>query len=327
MTDGVLVGVDLGGTNIRAAVATDHAQHESLVDHRTPAEEGPDRVLDAVAAAVRAAAGQRPVRGLAIGIPGPLDPLRGIVFAAPHLRGWTDVPAAEMLSQRLGCPVAIHNDASLAGYAEWAAGAGRGSRHFVFMTVSTGVGGCIVIDGELLAGAAGTAGEVGHVPIDPDDPPCGQGHAGCLEGSASGTAIAQRAIAALAAGEASSLHDLPTNALDAAAVQRAAESGDALSLRLFADAGRVLGRAIGGLINTLSPEVIVIGGGMIKAGDILFAPLRAAVLEMGFAVPVRACRIVTAGLGTDAGLVGAVAWAQRTFGDGDKTASAARPGF
>jgi glucokinase len=173
------------------------------------------------------------------------------------------------------------------------------------------VGGGLVLDGELYTGWAGTAGELGHVPIDSEGRACHQGHPGCLEGVASGTAIAERARAALAAGEPSRLSVVEV--LDARAVQEAAEVGDRLATRLFDEAGRALGRAIGGYVNILSPEVVAIGGGLIGAGDLLFTPLHAAIPEIAFAVPLSRCRVVTAALGTDAGLVGATAWATRFF--------------
>jgi glucokinase len=269
-------------------------------------------VLDAVAAAVREAAGAVQVAGVAIGIPGPLDPVTGVVHAAPNLSGWHEVPAGTELTKRLGCPVAVHNDASLAGYAEWIAGAGKGSTHFIFITASTGIGGGLVLDGELYSGL-GSAGEVGHTPVGPDSPPCAQGHPGCLEGTASGTAIAAAARQAVAAGATSSLASLDPSSIDARAVEEAGVAGDALAVQLYAVAGRALGRAIGGLINLLNPEVVAIGGGLINAGDLLFQPLRAAVPEIAFEVQRTQCRIVTAQLGTDAGLVGAAAWAARTF--------------
>jgi len=241
-----------------------------------------------------------------------VDARTGLVYAAPNLHGWEGIEAGRLLADRLGCRVAVQNDANLAAFAEWTAGAGRGTRDFVFLTVSTGVGGGLILDGELVTGAAGTAGELGRVPADLDGPPCGQGHAGCLEGIASGTAIADRARAALAAGERSRLAAVG-DSLDARDVQAAAEAGDALAGRLFDEAGRALGRAIGGIVNVLSPEVVAIGGGLLGAGELLFTPLRAAIGEIAFAVPLRRCRVVPAALGTDAGLVGATAWAVRRF--------------
>ncbi len=310
---GTLVGVDLGGTSIRAAVATGDVTHGEPVHRDTPSREGPAAVLDAVAECARQAAGGAPIDGLAIGIPGPLDPHAGVVHDTPNMAGWNEVPAAKMLSDRVGCPVVICHDAAAAGYAELKAGAGRGALHLLFITVSTGIGGALFINGDLYDGATGSAGEVGHTPISDNGPPCGQGHPGCLEGMSSGTAIATRAHAELAAGAVSSLRGMDPALIDARAINAAATDGDELSLRLFNDAGHALGRAIGGFINVLAPDAIVIGGGLIHAGDLLLAPARHAVTQIAFAIPASRCKIVTAALGTDAGLIGAVAWAVRSF--------------
>ncbi|TMC49524.1 MAG: ROK family protein [Chloroflexi bacterium] len=318
---GALVGVDLGGTLIRAAVATGATTHGPLVRHPTPATGGPEAVLDAVAAAVREATGGETPGGVAIGIPGPLDPATGMVYTAPNLAGWHDVAAGGMLRERVGSDIAVQNDARLAGFAEWTAGAGRGTRHFIFMTASTGIGGGLVIGGELHAGTAGTAGELGHMIADPNGPGCTQGHRGCLEGIASGTGMVHRARLLLEGGATSSLSAVPADGLDARAIEDHANAGDALARQLFDDAGRALGLAIGGLINELSPEVVAIGGGLSQAGDLLFAPLLAAVPDMAFAVPLSRCRIVPAQLGTDAGMVGAIAWAGRCFGPPPTAAS------
>jgi glucokinase len=308
-----LIGVDLGGTSIRAAVATGEVTHGEPVHRDTPSRDGPAAVLDAVAECARQAAAGAPIDGLAIGIPGPVDPRAGVVHNAPNMTGWNEVPAAALLTERLGCPVVICHDAAAAGYAELKAGAGRGARHLLFITVSTGIGGALFIDGDLYDGATGSAGEVGHTPISDDGPPCGQGHPGCLEGTASGTAIAARARAELAAGIASSLSDLDYASIDARVIASEANAGDELSLRVFHEAGHALGRAIGGFINVLAPDAIVIGGGLIHAGDLLLGPALHAVTQIAFEIPARRCEIVTAALGTDAGLIGAVAWAVRSF--------------
>jgi glucokinase len=308
-----LVGVDLGGTNIRAAVATGAHTHAQPAHAPTPGRDGPDAVIEAIAMCVADAAAGRHVDGLAIGIPGPVDPKRGIVYAAPYLAGWDNFDAASALRARIGCDVAIHNDANLAGYAEWIAGAGRGTSDFVFITASTGVGGALILNGELYAGHSGTAGECGHQPLGTEYPACGEGHVGCLEGTASGTAIARAARLAVERGERTSLSGVATEQLDARSVQDAAHAGDEVALRIFTHAARTLGRAVGGFINLLSPEAIAIGGGLINAGELLFGPLRDAVSEMAFTAPAEHCRIVEAELGTDAGLVGAVAWAVKSF--------------
>lgn len=307
-----LVGIDLGGTSIRAALATGPTSYaERVVRRPTPASDGAAAVIAACAAAAHDVAGGSP-DGIAIGIPGPLDPESGVVFAAPHLPGFDNLPARGMLAEAAGCPVAIHNDSNLAGYAEWVAGMGRGSRTFVFVIIGTGIGGAVIIDGTLLVGTAGTAAEVGHVPYTLDGPPCGQGHTGCLEGAASGTGIARRAAAALAAGEESALRHV--GSLNASVIADAARAGDPLARRVFVQAGRALGRSFGALVNILGPDAIAVGGGVGSQTDLLEEPMRSSMAEIAFEVPLRRCRLGRAELGSEAGLVGAVAWAVRSFG-------------
>ena len=307
-----LVGIDLGGTNIRAAVATGATTHGERVERDTPHGVDAETLLTACAECAREAAGGTP-DGIAIGIPGPLDARRGIVYAAPNLSDWVDVPAQKMLEEIAGCPVAIENDANLAGYAEWVAGAGQGTSQFVFVTVSTGIGGCLILNGELYAGAAGTAGEIGHYTISPDGPKCSAGHPGCLEGFASGTGIAHRAQAAVAAGEATSLRETPPEQIDARAVADAAERGDELAIRIYGEAGTALGKVLGGLVNLLSPEMIVIGGGLIESPALFMPELMQAISDIAFTTAARKCSIVAAKLGTDAGLAGATSWAHHKF--------------
>jgi glucokinase len=307
-----LVGIDLGGTSIRAAVATGATSYaQPAVRLSTPAADGPAAVIGACADAARKAAGGKP-DGIAIGIPAPLDPRRGVSFAAAHLPGFENLAVRQMLAEAAGCPVAIHNDSNLAGYAEWVAGTGRGTRSFVFVIVGTGIGGALVLDGELYLGVVGTAAEVGHVPWDPDGPRCGLGHPGCLEGIASGSGIARRAAAALADGEHSLLTGL--DPIDASVIAKAARAGDALACRVYAEAGRALGRSIGGLINILGPEAIAVGGGVGSHFDLLEDSLRQGAAEIAFGPPLHHCRIGRAELGSDAGLVGAAAWAVKAFG-------------
>lgn len=306
-----LVGVDLGGTSIRAAVAIGPAAYaEPVVRRSTPAADGPQSVIMACAEAAREAAGGTP-EGIAIGIPGPLDPGSGVVFAAPHLPGFESLPARRMLAEAAGCRVEIHNDSNLAGYAEWLAGMGRGARRFIFVIVGTGIGGALVDDGALQVGVAGTAAEVGHVPCSADGPRCGQGHRGCLEGIASGTGIANRAAAQIAAGEGSVLAGQAQ--LDASQIAAAARAGDSLAARVYREAGHALGRSLGGLVNILGPDAIAVGGGVGSHFDLLESPIRAGMAEIAFATPLRHCRVGPAELGSDAGLVGAVAWAVRSF--------------
>jgi glucokinase len=307
-----LVGIDLGGTNIRAALAESATSHGPRSERRSPAGESPESVVAAcVATALDACGGEKP-DGVAVGIPGPLNPRTGVVFAAPNLGEWDHVDARRLFADALGCPVAIQNDAKLAGYAEWVSGAGAGTENMIFITVSTGIGAALIFDGRLYGGAVGASGEIGHLKVG-GDAVCALGHRGCLEAVASGTAIGKNARDAVARGEKSSMSSLDAELIDGQAVNDAAQAGDSLARRIIGDAGGVVGTAIGSLINLLNPEVVVVGGGVMDAGELFFDPLRQAVAATAVEVSARACRVVAAGLGTDAGLAGACAWAWKNF--------------
>jgi len=231
-----------------------------------------------------------------------------MLFDPPHLPGWHNVPVAALLKAATGVPTHLENDAQLAAYGEFHKGAGQGSRHLVFVTISTGIGGGIVIDGKLYSGAGGAAGEVGHVVIDPGGPMCSCGRRGHLEALASGTSMARIAGERIAAGEPSTLSELES--ITARELGVASAAGDALATSVLADAGRLLGLGLGGLLNVLDPEVLVLGGGVIQIGPSLLDHLYAAIREQTFEITYSHVRIATAGLGQDAGLVGALEWAR-----------------
>lgn len=243
-----------------------------------------------------------------VGVPGPSDPRTGVLIEPPNLPEWHNVAFGPMLKDAVGVPTHLNNDARLAAFGEFRQGAGRGSRDMLFVTVSTGIGGGIVIDGNLYEGAGGTAGEVGHTPIVADGPACHCGGHGCLEMVASGTAIARIAGERIAAGEASGMSG--SEPLTSKTVADWALRGDALALSVLYDAGHYLGLALGGFINVLDPGVVVLGGGAIQSGAALLDPMHAAIKLQAFESALRHTRVVLAALGQDAGLVGAVEWAR-----------------
>lgn len=310
MADGA-VAVDLGGSWIRAGWVSAQGEVGEVVQAPTP-QEGPDAVADAVADLVGRFS-PLPPGAVGVAVPGPLSVRDGVVFEPPNLRGWREVPLRRMLEERLHRPVVLENDANAAALGEWWRGAGRGSRHLVYVTVSTGVGGGLVLEGRLYRGAGDTAGEIGHVVVDPTGPVCSCGRRGHLEGIASGPAIARWTEEQLRAGRPSVLAG--RKGLSAREVAEAAEAGDGLAREAFARAGRYLGWAVAGLLNLLNPEVVVLGGGVVRAGRWLLDPLREAARESSFERPWRAARIVTAGLSGRAGLVGAAYVAMRGGGD------------
>jgi glucokinase len=235
--------------------------------------------------------------------PGPLDPRQGIVLEAPNLSGWRDVPLAPRLSEALGTRVFLGNDANCAALGEFTYGAGREVRYLVYVTISTGIGGGVIDGGRLLEGATGAAGEVGHMTIDLAGPRCNCGNVGCWEALASGTGITAQARAALARGEPSSLAGHEHVSADL--VTAAAHAGDPLARAIIDRAARATGFGLVNLAHLYDPELIVLGGGVLQAGDLILGPARQ--IFDTYAMPNyrRTCRITTAALGDDVGLYGA----------------------
>lgn len=314
-----IIGVDLGGTNIVVgAMPEDGSREIGVCTESTNAERGADAVVDRIVSMVaqvmsdaiaQHGAQPRDFLGIGVGAPGPLDRERGLVVVAPNL-GWRDFPLRDAISHRVRLPVTLDNDANCATFGEWWRGAAQGARDVVGLTIGTGIGGGLVIDGKLYHGSSDVAGEIGHTTIDSTGRYCRCGNYGCLEAYASGPAIALRAREALERDEASMLHTTVDGDLDrltAAQVYDAANHGDALALEVVRDTAKFLGTGVANLLNVLNPDVVVITGGVTKAGDRLFEPLRAEVKRRAFRPAVDACRIVPGKLSGTAGMVGAVA--------------------
>jgi len=313
------VGVDLGGTNLRAAVV-DPVSGQVRAEVRTPtrAEEGPPAVIarmaDLIARAIaRAGATPEMVAAIGIGVPGVYDPASGVVRFLPNLpTTWPDVPLGAEIVRRLGRPTVLINDARAFCLAEATFGAGRGARTVVGLTLGTGIGGGVVIEGRLHLGIDHTAGEVGHQIIDFNGQVCGCGSRGCLEAHASGPALAALGMKAVRQGRTTRLRDLVAgdlNRLTPEVIVQAAEEGDAVAREILEEVGFYLGIGVANLITLFSPEVVVLGGGMAGAGEWLFRPLRTTVQQRVRVTPLARVRIVTAALGDRAGVVGAARWA------------------
>jgi len=314
-----IVGVDLGGTNIVVcAMSADGTRQHGLHSEPTAAHEGTDAVIarmarmvnETVAITMReAGVGRDAFRGVGIGAPGPLDREAGIVLVAPNL-DWHMVPLRDLMTELTGLPAAIDNDANCATYGEWWIGAARGGRNVIGVTIGTGIGGGLILDGQLYHGSSDMAGEIGHTTIDQTGRRCGCGNYGCLEAYASGTAIAERAREALSYEQTSILPDMvggDVGKITAATVYAAAAQGDAVATEVVRDTARFLGTGLANLLNIFNPDIVVIAGGVTQAGEALFAPLRAEVRRRAFKPAVEACRIVPGILPGTAGVVGAVA--------------------
>lgn len=314
-----IVGVDLGGTNIVVgAMRADGSQQYAIRSQPTRAELGADRVVDRIADLIEetvrttlaeTGAERSDVIGVGIGSPGPLDRDTGVVIFTPNL-GWREFPLRDTVGERVGLPATLDNDANCATLGEWWCGAARGARHVIGITIGTGIGGGLIVNGELYHGASDVAGEIGHATIDSTGRRCKCGNYGCLEAYASGPAIAERAREALDDGEASLLRELVQGdlaRLTARDVYEASKRGDAVAREVVRDTARFLGTGVANLLNIFNPDVVVLAGGVTDAGDALFEPLRAEVRRRAFRPAVEACRIVPGRLGGSAGVIGAVA--------------------
>jgi glucokinase len=308
-----VVGIDIGGTNlVVGTVAENGSEVLGLVSEPTRVERGPEAIIDRIAALARdsmAAAGAREILGVGIGAPGPLDRKAGMVLLTPNL-GWTNTPLRDRLAGALGLRAALDNDANCAIFGEWWRGAARGASHVVGLTIGTGIGGGIVLDGRIYHGASDIAGEIGHMTIDSTGRRCKCGNYGCLEAYASGPAIAARAVEGIEAGAETAL---PTyvrgdlSLITAQVVYEAANDGDAFALEVVRDTAKFLGAGVANVINIFNPGVVVICGGVTLAGDRLFVPLRGEVSRRAFKPAVQVCRIVPGDLPGTAGVVGAAA--------------------
>ena len=314
-----IVGVDLGGTNIvTGAMTADGSRTHGVRSAPTEVTSGAEQVVDRIAAQIEATiadtmreagVSRAAFAGVGIGAPGPLDRERGLVVVAPNL-GWRDFPLRDLISEKVGLPATLDNDANCATVGEWWQGAARGGRHVVGLTIGTGIGGGLIVDGRLFHGASDVAGEIGHTTIELNGRLCKCGNYGCLEAYASGPAIATRAREVLVREGTESLMpglvhgDLEQ--LTAATVYDAARQGDAVANEIVRETGRYLGAGVANLLNIFNPDVVVVAGGVTAAGERLFGPLGAEVRRRAFAPAVAAARIVPGELPGTAGVVGAV---------------------
>jgi len=300
-----VVGVDVGGTKIAALRMTPDGQVLERAERSTPADDAQGILTSLIeaAAVVRGPA----VVAIGIGAPG-LVTAHGVLRYGPNM-ALREVSLNDRVGSALGLPCATENDATAATWAEFAIGAGRHATHMLLVTVGTGIGGGIVVDGRIMRGAHGFAGEIGHVIVEPGGPRCGCGNRGCWEAVASGTAISRAAIEAVRAHPGSLLHEIaggdPDRA-DGPAVTEAARRGDTVAINILTEVGSRLGQGIAGLANVLDPELVVVGGGAAEAGDLLLGPARVAFRDALEAPDHRPeVPLVPAALGNDAGAVGA----------------------
>jgi glucokinase len=311
-----VLAVDLGGTKIVTALIS--PQGEILSREYTPtlAEEGVKavvaRILAAASAVLRnASMPYSSLSGIAIAAAGAIDSEKGIVTDSPNLPGWHNIPLKDEIQVSTGVKTFVINDATAAALGEHRFGAGRGVHNLIYLTVSTGIGGGIIIDDKLYTGVSGSAGELGHMTIDLNGPRCACGNIGCLEVLASGKAVAREAQRLIAQGTKTIMLDLAegdAQYVTAQTVAAAAHKGDAVALSIVNKAATNLGAGLVNLVNIFNPEMIIVGGGMGKMGEMLLKPARRVVAERAFRLPASVVRIVSSELGDNSGVFGAVAF-------------------
>jgi glucokinase len=313
--------IDLGGTKVRAIVADLDGNIFGEDIRPSLAAQGLDATLgammDSLDAALAVAGAERgDLRGLGMASPGAMDVTRGVVTSAPQLVGWKEVSLLEIMRGKLSAPLWLDNDANAGALGEHTFGAGRGSRHMIYLTVSTGLGGGIIINGELYRGARGFAGEIGHASIDLHGPECGFGGRGCLESLASGTAIAKRGQELLASAKAPLLGRLTENegAVTCEMMARAARDGDEACREVFQEAGHYLGITLANCVNIFNPEVIVIGGGVALAADLFMQEATETMEARAIRESLRDVRLELGTLGERAGSLGMIALMRRAVG-------------
>ncbi len=317
-----VLGIDLGGTKILAGVVNEEGEILGSAKRPTKPKDGLEAVVDRVAKTAREAvesAGLEmdDILAACCGSPGPLDPDKGIVYYAPNLAGWENVPLAEMLGDALDVPTVIENDVNMGTLGEYALGAGRGTQHMVGVFVGTGIGGGIILNGKLWQGWRRAAAEVGHMVLLPDGPVCGCGNRGCAESLASRTAIERDIRLGVAAGRSSVIPELlkasGRDRLTSGVLADAIEQGDPLTREVIGRAAYYLALLVSSLVNFIDPEMVVLGGGVVEAlGEAYVSEVR----EVAYQYFVnkrgaRDVRIVAAKLGDDAGVLGSAVYARQ----------------
>jgi len=314
-----VLAIDIGGTKIIAANISSECQLMASEYCLTLADEGPQAVINRIFSTIDRLLGLRNIdvsqlHSISVACAGAIDFDRGIVTLSPNLPGWRDIPLRDIVKEKYGVNTFLLNDASAAVLSEHRFGAGRGLNNLIYITVSTGIGSGIMINGQLYSGASGGAGEIGHTTIDVNGPRCSCGNIGCLEMLASGTAMAREAIRRIKAGERSSPIKITKGKIEnitAEEVSMAAQGGDSLALEVILQAATYLGVGLVNVVNVFNPEMIIIGGGMSKMGDLLLNPARQVVKERAYQLLAQAVRIVLAELGDNAEVLGAAIFARQ----------------
>lgn len=306
------VVADIGGTQIRAAVfQSGNPKPVAVKKIRTVDKQ--QTPVDRMIGLIKEVWPQNAeVSAIVVAVPGYMDIKKGLVVEAPNIPGWINLPIQNLLAEHFTTPIHLGNDANIAALGEWRYGAGIGHDNLLYLTISTGIGGGAIINGQLMAGQRGLAGEFGHFTVVPNGPMCGCGHRGHLEAVASGTAIARFTAERIAQGAKTSLAASPhPTAKD---VAKAAAAGDELSMQMFNQAGTTIGHTLADYLHIFNPSIVILGGGVMGAGALILDPIKKALDEAILGRPyLEDVQVVPASLGDDAGLIGGLVLAETFY--------------
>lgn len=310
------LGVDLGGTNIKGGLFDEDFQTVQKLHKPTHEEAGPTEVLNRIWACCQQLMAQEKITSddilaAGFGIPGQMDVEKGISIFLPNFTDWKDVPVAKWLQDKLGQPVFIDNDVRVNLYGEMAFGAGRGHRNVVLVTIGTGLGAAVLINGQVLYGASNSVGEIGHMNMYRHGRPCACGSTGCLGRYVSARGIVKTMQEKLADGQTSLVGEWMSQGqeLTTKLISKAVAKGDPTAVEVFKETGELLGFGLGNVINLFNPETLILGGGVSAAGEPLFKYTRETLAHHSLPVAREACKLETAQLGDEAGMVGAAVYA------------------
>ena len=310
---GKRIGIDVGGTNVKIALVDEKGKIIYSNSVPTYAKMGYEYTVNNIKQAIKdlmkeTNTDSKSIEGIGFDFPGQVDYKTGVVKLAPNIPGWVNVPIAQMIEDEFHIPTRIDNDVRCAALGEMKFGAGQGCENFICITVGTGIGSGLVVNGKLVRGASNAAGEIGHIKLQMNDGPiCGCGDTGCLEAFASGPSIVAMAQDYIKGGKSTKFRELAgvDNEITPYIVAKAAEEGDPVAKRIFEIVGEYIGIGLTSVINLLNPEKVIIGGGVAEAGDLLLEPIRKTVKERAMVVAGSAVEIVPAQLGNSAGVIGA----------------------
>ncbi len=315
-----VVALDVGGTKFIVAIVEDNGHILSKEYYLTHDEQGPARVIARLTECIyktikNAGLSMTEIGGISLAVAGIIDINRGIIAEAPNLYKWKNIPLASLIENEIGMPAFVINDASAAALGEYKYGRGWGVESMIYITVSTGIGGGLIINGKLYNGYNGCAGEIGHMIVKIDGPLCNCGRYGCLESLASGTAMARMARDRIYKGDQDTiLKKMDVSRITAKDIAVAARKGDQFCLELIEEAGFFLGVGFANLVNIFNPQMIVVGGGVAQMGDMLLRPAKKSMKQHAFKLPSRAAHVVKSKLGQDAGILGAAVYIRGIIG-------------